>query len=136
MKIKATYIYKVVTVLIIAVLTVCMLFACTGKKEEAEVPGENVIEYKANSPLGIAESHIGGKVQDLIEEVGTLKGDPVIQPANDGGGYEGTYEFDGFTAQTYAKSEDADAVVTEIIPDEESEVYKESLKTQDDEGDK
>ena len=125
MKIKTTYIYKVVTVLIIAVLTVCMLFACTGKKEDAEVPGENVIEYKANSPLGIAESHIGGKVQDLIEEVGTLTG-----------GYEGTYEFDGFTAKTYAKSEDADAVVTEIIPDEESEVYKESLKTQDDGGDK
>ena len=135
MKIKTTYIYKVVTVLIIAVLAVCMLFACTGKKEE-KIPEETGIEYKANSPLGIAESHIGDNVQDLIEEVGTLKEDPLIQPANDGGGYEGTYEFDGFTAKTYAKSEDADAVVTEIIPDEESEVYKESLKTQDDEGDK
>ena len=68
-------------------------------------------------------------MKGLIEAVGTLKGDPVIEPSNDGGGYQGTYEFEGFTVYTYAKAEDAEAVVTEIVPDTESEVYKQSIKT-------
>ena len=132
------HIYKVITALIIVVIATGILFACAKKeKEEKEkLVEEPKIEYKANSPLGIAESYIGEPVSDLIEAVGTLKGDPVIEPTNDGGGYQGTYEFDGFTAYTYAKAEDAEAVVTEIVPDEESDVYKESIKTNEDQGNK
>ena len=133
---KAPFIYKVIAVIIACVLAMGVLFACTDKKEEEKPAEEPKIEYKANSPLGIAESYIGEPVQKLIEAVGTLKGDPVIEPTNDGGGYQGTYEFEGFTVHTYAKAEDADAIVTEIIPDEESEVYKESLKTKEDKGNK
>ena len=117
-----------IAVLLAVLLAVTVLFAC-GKKEEPEKePEEEKIEFTANSPLGIAESYIGKNVQDLIEAVGTLKDEPLIEPSNDGGGYQGTYEFDGFTAYTYAKSEDAEAVVTEIVPDVDSDVYKESIK--------
>lgn len=133
----APHIYKVITVLVIAALTIAILVACAGKAKEDEKPVEEPkIEYKANSPLGIAESYIGEPVQNLIEAVGTLKGDPVIEPTNDGGGYQGTYEFEGFTVHTYAKAEDAEALVTEVIPDEESDVYKDSLKTNEDKGNK
>lgn len=111
-------------------LAVTLLFACGSKKEEpVPEPEEEKIEYTANSPLGIAESFVGKNVKGLIEAVGTLQGDPVIEPSNDGGGYEGTYEFDGFTVYTYAKAEDAEAVVTEVVPDTQSEVYKQSIKT-------
>ena len=134
-KIRTGIIYKVITVIVILLLASGVLFACAGQKEPEPVEEEK-IEYTANSPLGIAESYIGKDIKGLIEEVGTLKGTPVIEPSNDGGGYQGTYEFDGFTVYTYAKAEDAEAVVTEVVPDTESDVYKESIKTDDDEGDK
>lgn len=133
---KTAYIYKIAVVLVAVLLVAAMLFACGKKEEPKEEPKEEKIEYTANSPLGIAETYIGENVQDLIMAVGTLKGEPVIEPTNDGGGYQGTYEFDGFTAYTYAKSEDAEAIVTEIVPDTESDVYKESLKKENDGGDK
>ena len=130
-------IYKVITLAMIIVLALSLAVSCAGKKEEpAEEPEEETIEYKANSPLGIAESYVGRDVKGLIESVGTLQGDPVIEAAGDGGGYEGTYQFDGFTVHTYAKSEDAEAIVTEVIPDENSKVYKESIKTDNDDGGK
>lgn len=137
MKAKSSFIYKVITILVIMVLGISVLFACGEKKKEEPAPEqEKTVEFTANSPLGIAESYVGSPVQELIEALGTLKGDPVITPSNDGGGYDGLYEFDGFTAKTYAKSEDAEALVTEIIPDEDSAVYKESIKTNDDGGNK
>ena len=123
--------YKVIIIAVVIVLALSLAVSCGGKKEEPEPePQEQTIEYKANSPLGIAESYVGKDIKELIGAVGTLKGDPVITATNDGGGYEGTYEFDGFTAYTYAKSEDAEAIVTEIVPDENSDVYKESIKTE------
>ncbi|MBR2547593.1 MAG: hypothetical protein IKF07_05315 [Eubacterium sp.] len=122
--------YKVITIAVTVLLALCLAVSCADKKAEPEEePKEETIEYKANSPLGVAESYIGKDVKGLIEAVGTLKSDPVIKAANDGGGYEGTYEFDGFTVHTYAKAEDAESIVTEVIPDENSEVYKESIKT-------
>lgn len=124
------YVYKLVAVFTVVLVASAVLFSCAGKKEEPpEEPEEEKTEYTANSPLGIAESFVGKDVKGLIEAVGTLKGDPVIEPSNDGGGYQGTYEFDGFTVYTYAKAEDAEAIVTEIVPDTESEVYKKSIKT-------
>ncbi|MBR3146877.1 MAG: hypothetical protein IKF54_01905 [Eubacterium sp.] len=124
------YVYKLVAVFTVVLVASAVLFACAGKREEPpEEPEEEKTEYTANSPLGIAESFVGKDVKGLIEAVGTLKGDPVIEPSNDGGGYQGTYEFDGFTVYTYAKAEDAEAIVTEIVPDTESEVYKKSIKT-------
>ncbi len=129
--------YKVITAAVIIVLALCLAVSCGGKKEEpAEEPAEAAVEYKPNSPLGIAETYVGKNVKELIEAVGTLKGDPVIEATNDGGGYEGTYEFDGFTAYTYAKAEDAEAIVTGIEPDESSKVYKESIKTENEDGGK
>lgn len=132
------FIYKVITATIVAALVLCLAVSCAGKKEEPreEPKEEQTIEYKANSPLGIAESYMGKDVKELIEAVGTLKGDPVIESTKDGGGYQGTYEFDGFTVYTYAKSEDSEAIVTEIVPDENSEVYKESIKTEKEDGGK
>ena len=123
------FLYRIIAVLTAVLLAATLLFACGGNEKPAEEPEEEKMEYTANSPLGIAESYVGKDVKGLIEAVGTLKGDPVIEPSNDGGGYQGTYEFDGFTAYTYAKAEDAEAVVTEIVPDEDSEVYKQSIKT-------
>ncbi len=124
------YVYKLVAVFTVVLVASAVLFSCAGKKEEPpEEPEEEKTEYTANSPLGIAESFVGKDVKGLIEAVGTLKGDPVIEPSNDGGGYQGTYEFDGFTVYTYAKAEDAEAIVTEIVPDTESEVYKKSIRT-------
>lgn len=143
-------IYKIIAAAAIILLALCLAVSCGGKKKESakEEQGQNqetqgtqetqeesaeekeqVIEYKANSPIGVAESYIGKDVKELIEAVGTLKGDPVIESTNDGGGYQGTYEFDGFTVYTYAKSEDAEAIVTEVVPDDNSKVYKESIKT-------
>ena len=130
------YIYKVVTIAVIVVLALCLAVSCAGRNAETEEPAEQAVEYKANSPLGIAESYVGKDVKELIEAVGNLKGDPVIEASNDGGGYEGTYEFEGFTAYTYAKGEDAEAVVTAIVPDETSDVYKESIKTDKEDGGK
>ena len=128
---KKTSLTRLALVLMLVLAIAVTMCSCGGKKEEPEPePQEQTIEYKANSPLGIAESYVGKNVKELIEAVGTLKGDPVIKATNDGGGYEGTYEFDGFTAYTYAKSEDAEAIVTEIVPDENSDVYKESIKTE------
>ena len=127
---------RVVTAAVIIVLVLCLAVSCAEKKAEQEKKAEEeeqTIEYKANSPIGIAESYVGKDVKDLIEAVGTLKGEPVIEATNDGGGYQGTYEFEGFTVYTYAKSEDSEAVVTEVVPDVNSKVYKESLKT-DNEG--
>ncbi len=132
------YIYEVVTIAVIVVLALCLAVSCVGKKAEPEEEPkeEETIEYKANSPLGVAESYIGKDVKELIEAVGTLKGEPVIEATKDGGGYQGTYEFDGFTVYTYAKSEDSEAIVTEVVPDENSEVYKESIKTEKEDGGK
>lgn len=127
---------RVITAAVIIVLVLCLAVSCAEKKAEQEKKAEEeeqTIEYKANSPIGIAESYVGKDVKDLIEAVGTLKGEPVIEATNDGGGYQGTYEFEGFTVYTYAKSEDSEAVVTEVVPDVNSKVYKESLKT-DNEG--
>ena len=121
-------IYKITAILLAVLLAVTVLFACGNKDESGEEQKEEKIEFTANSPIGVAESYIGKDIQELIEAVGTLKEEPLIEPSNDGGGYQGTYEFDGFTAYTYAKSEDAEAVVTEIVPDVDSEVYKESIK--------
>ena len=127
---KRHSLYKVITIAVIVLLALCLAVSCAGKKAEPEdEPEEETIEYKANSPLGVAESYVGKDVKGLIEAVGTLKGDPVIESANDGGGYEGTYVFDGFVVHTYAKAEDAESIVTEVIQDENSEVYKESIKT-------
>ncbi len=136
--ISSRAIHKLIAAAVIIVLALCLAVSCAGKKETPEeVPEEEqVIEYKANSPLGIAESYVGKDVKELIEAVGTLKGDPVIEASNDGGGYEGTYVFDGFTVYTYAKAEDAEAVVTEIVPDENSRVYKESIKTGNEDSEK
>ena len=127
---------RVITAAVIIVLVLCLAVSCAEKKAEQEKKAEEeeqTIEYKANSPIGIAESYVGKDVKDLIEAVGTLKGEPVIEATNDGGGYQGTYEFEGFTVYTYAKSEDSEAVVIEVVPDVNSKVYKESLKT-DNEG--
>lgn len=129
MKAPTKIIYKLIAAAMIVLFMLCLAVSCTAKKAEPEEePKEQVEEYKANSPLGIAESYMGKDVQELILAVGTLKGDPVIESTNDGGGYQGTYEFEGFTVHTYAKSEDSEAVVTEIIPDKTSKVYKESIK--------
>ena len=137
-KIDKQLIYKVITIAVIVILALCLAVSCAGKKAEPEEEPkeEETIEYKANSPLGIAESYIGKDVKELIEAVGTLKGEPVIEATKDGGGYQGTYEFDGFTVYTYAKSEDSEAIVTEVVPDENSEVYKESIKTEKEDGGK
>lgn len=131
---KISFIYKTAAVILMLLLAAGALFACA--KPKGSEPEEEKIEYTANSPLGIAESYIGKDIKGLIEEVGTLKDTPTIEPAGDGGGYQGTYEFDGFTVYTYAKAEDAEAIVTEIVPDEDSDVYKKSIKTSGDEGDK
>ena len=132
-KMRSSYIYKIVAILVALALAGALLFACGEKKDEpVPEPEKEKIEFTANSPIGIAESYIGKEVKGLIEEVGTLKEDPIIEPSNDGGGYQGIYEFDGFTVHTYAKSEDAEAIVTEVIPDESSEVYKKSIKTSGD----
>lgn len=143
--------YKIIAAAAIILLALCLAVSCGGKKEEPaqdepeqsqetqEEPAEEeeqAVEYKANSPIGIAESYVGKDVKELIEAVGTLKGDPVIESTNDGGGYEGTYEFDGFTVYTYAKSEDAKAIVTEVVPDVNSKVYKESVKTDNEDSEK
>lgn len=137
-KIDKQLIYKVITIAVIVILALCLAVSCAGKKAEPEEEPkeEETIEYKANSPLGVAESYIGKDVKELIEAVGTLKGEPVIEATKDGGGYQGTYEFDGFTVYTYAKSEDSEAIVTEVVPDENSEVYKESIKTEKEDGGK
>ena len=137
-KIDNRLLYKVITIAVIVILAMCLAVSCAGKKSEPveEPEEEQAVEYKANSPLGIAETYVGKDVKELIEAVGTLKGDPVIESTNDGGGYQGTYEFDGFTAYTYAKSEDSEAVVTEIVPDEDSDVYKESIKAEKEDGGK
>lgn len=137
-KLDIRFIYKVITIAVIVALALCLAVSCAGKKAEPEEEPkeEETIEYKANSPLGVAESYIGKDVKELIEAVGTLKGEPVIEATKDGGGYQGTYEFDGFTVYTYAKSEDSEAIVTEVVPDENSEVYKESIKTEKEDGGK
>ena len=62
---KAPFIYKVIAVIIACVLAMGVLFACTDKEEEEKPAEEPKIEYKANSPLGIAESYIGEPVQKL-----------------------------------------------------------------------
>ena len=129
---RSSNIYRIIAILIAAALAGALLFACGEKKEDPAPEPEEKIEFTVNSPMGIAESYIGKEVKGLIEEVGTLKEDPIIEPSNDGGGYQGIYEFDGFTVHTYAKSEDAEAIVTEVIPDENSEVYKKSIKTSGD----
>lgn len=128
---RSNLITKVIMTAMIVMLALCLAVSCAQKKEEPKEPPkeEEKIEYKANSPLGIAESYVGKDVQELIQAVGTLQGDPEIESTNDGGGYQGTYKFDGFTVYTYAKSEDAEAIVTEVVPDTESDVYKESIKT-------
>ncbi len=141
--ISSKVIYKVIAVAAIIALVLCLVVSCGGKKNDPESDAsaqaeeqeqgqdeEQKIEYKANSPLGVAESYIGKDIKDLIQALGTLKGEPTIAATKDGGGYEGIYEFDGFTAYTYAKSEKADAIVTDIVPDENSKAYKESIKTE------
>ena len=126
MKIKSINIYKVVAVIIAVVLLAALAVSCGSKKEE-EPKEAKKIEYVKNSPLAIAEAYVGEDVQSLILALGTLKEDPIIEPSNDGGGYQGVYVFDGFTAYTYAKSADSEAIVTEIVPDKNSDVYKESI---------
>ena len=126
-KIKSINIYKVVAVIIAVLLLAVLAVSCGGKEEEPEEKEETKVEYVKNSPLAIAEAYVGEDVQSLILALGTLKEDPVIEPSNDGGGYQGVYVFDGFTAYTYAKSEDSKAIVTEIVPDKNSDVYKESI---------
>jgi|GEM_PF-469416 len=136
-----TKIKKALAAAALIVLAALVLASCggSGEKDPAEDGGSKVKEevkkeaaqYTKGTPLWIATSMIGKPVTDLIGEVGTLEGAPDIVPTNDGGSYEGTYRFEGFTAYTYADSEKAGDVVTKIEPDESSEVYRWSLKLTD-----
>ena len=67
--ISSKVIHKLIAAAVIIVLALCLAVSCAEKKEvPEEVPEEEqVVEYKANSPLGIAESYVGKDVKELIE---------------------------------------------------------------------
>ena len=128
-------------ILILTVSSTFFLSACSGggsdksaKEEgavEEELKPDDINAYTKGTPIYIAMSMVGDDVTELIEEVGTLEDAPEVVPANDGGGYEGTYKFEGFTCHTYASSAKGKNRISTVEPDKTSEVYEWSLKKTD-----